>query len=212
MGLKCVFFLSQEEKARVPLDLLATNKKAPILMHLEYFVRLPDHDWVVAEWHKLIPSVYAACVIKEFSVSYSGPTGIFIRGKKNKSSIAATHAADFEFLNAQQSYVMCMTENGVVKSTEIITADGGPNGNWHFQNNSCSIQGICGNNSDTIFVAYIAAGHSAYNAIERHVTLHNFSGLILPFHHYCTHLDGNGKTTDSELEKRYCQKAGKVLA
>jgi hypothetical protein len=78
MGDKCVFFLSQDDKARVPLGLPAANKQSPILMHLEYRVQLPDHDWVVAERHKLIPSVYAACIVKPAQVSYSGPTGIFI--------------------------------------------------------------------------------------------------------------------------------------
>jgi len=33
-------------------------------MYMEYSVRLPDHDWVVAQRHKLIPSVYAGIVIK----------------------------------------------------------------------------------------------------------------------------------------------------
>lgn len=79
MGQQCVFFLSQDDKARVPLGLPAANKQAPILMHLDYVVRLPDHDWVISEGHKLIPSVYAACVIKDGSVSYSGPTFIAIR-------------------------------------------------------------------------------------------------------------------------------------
>lgn len=78
MGERCVFFLSQDDKARVPLGLPAAHKQAPILMHLEYEIRLPDHDWVIAESHKLIPSVYAACEIKD-SVTYSGPTFIAIR-------------------------------------------------------------------------------------------------------------------------------------
>jgi len=28
-------------------------------MHIEYRISLPDHDWVVADQHKLIPSEYA---------------------------------------------------------------------------------------------------------------------------------------------------------
>ncbi|GBP50085.1 hypothetical protein EVAR_17346_1 [Eumeta japonica] len=44
-----------------------------------------DHDWVVAERHKLIPSVYAGVKVepnnfgKEEAVGYSGPTHISIR-------------------------------------------------------------------------------------------------------------------------------------
>lgn len=33
-------------------------------MRMDYLVRLPDHDWVVAEKHKLIPSVYAVIEIQ----------------------------------------------------------------------------------------------------------------------------------------------------
>lgn len=87
MGHHCVFFLSQDDKARVPLGLPAANKQVPILMHLEYKVQLPDHDWVIGEGHKLIPSVYAACVIKDSAVSYSGPTFIAIRYAVNLLTI-----------------------------------------------------------------------------------------------------------------------------
>lgn len=52
-------FLSQDDKARVPIGITAANKQSPMIMHVEYRVSLPDHDWVVAEQHKLIPSVYA---------------------------------------------------------------------------------------------------------------------------------------------------------
>lgn len=59
LGPEEVFFLSQDDKCRVPIGLTAANKQAPLLMHLEYRIQLPDHDWVVAAGHKLIPSVYA---------------------------------------------------------------------------------------------------------------------------------------------------------
>ncbi|CAF1516241.1 unnamed protein product [Rotaria sordida] len=64
-GSDAVFFLSQDDKARVPIGLPAARKQAPLLMHLEYKISIPDHDFVVALGHKLIPSVYAACVINE---------------------------------------------------------------------------------------------------------------------------------------------------
>ena len=70
-------------------------------MHMNYQIRLPDHDWVKAERHKLIPSVYAGILIKENgmrnpeAVSFSGPTLIRIRSGKHDSSTAITHAADY---------------------------------------------------------------------------------------------------------------------
>ncbi|EFX75970.1 hypothetical protein DAPPUDRAFT_107360 [Daphnia pulex] len=63
LGPSEVIFLSQDDKARVAIGIVAANKRAPISMHLEYQVQLPDHDWVVASGHKLIPSVYAGIVI-----------------------------------------------------------------------------------------------------------------------------------------------------
>ena len=51
-----MLFLSQNDKARVPLGLPAARKQAPLLMHLDYKISLPDHDFVIASGHKLIPS------------------------------------------------------------------------------------------------------------------------------------------------------------
>lgn len=55
-GGDAVFFLSQDDKARVPIGLPAARKQAPLLMHLDYKITLPDHDFVVAAGHKMIPS------------------------------------------------------------------------------------------------------------------------------------------------------------
>jgi len=127
MGQKCVFFLSQDDKP-------AANKQSPIRMHLEYRIQLPDHDWVVAERHKLIPSVYAACIVKSSHVSYSGPTGIFIRSGKHDSSTAVSHARDFETLKTILAFqeVMLPEDKVNVKPVVIITADGGPDENPRF--------------------------------------------------------------------------------
>ena len=72
-----VLYVSIDDKARVPLGLAAANKESPVLMHLEYKVRLPDHDFVVGKRHTLIPSVYAECnVLPTGKISYSGKTHI----------------------------------------------------------------------------------------------------------------------------------------
>ena len=63
LGPSEVCFLSQDDKARVPIGLTAANKQSPLVMHVEYRVKLPDHDWVVAARHHLIPSVYSAICI-----------------------------------------------------------------------------------------------------------------------------------------------------
>ena len=82
LGSNQVALISQDDKSKVPIGLTAANKQAPMLMHLEYKVTLPDHDWVIASRHKLIPSVYAGIEIKNGKigdptcVAYSGPTYI----------------------------------------------------------------------------------------------------------------------------------------
>ena len=37
-------------------------------MHIEYRVTVPDHDWVIASRHKLIPPVYAAIEVNKDSL------------------------------------------------------------------------------------------------------------------------------------------------
>lgn len=85
LGPKEVCFVSSDDKAKVCIGLTAAKKQSPILMHLEYKVSLPDHDFVVASRHKLIPSVYAAINIEpnglgiKEAVGYTGPTYVAIR-------------------------------------------------------------------------------------------------------------------------------------
>ncbi|CAF4138179.1 unnamed protein product, partial [Rotaria sp. Silwood1] len=54
-GNDCVFFLSQDDKCKVPIGLPAAKKQAPLLMHLDYVIKLPDHDFVIASRHQLTP-------------------------------------------------------------------------------------------------------------------------------------------------------------
>lgn len=99
LGPDLVCYLSPDDKARVPLGIAAATKQKSILMGLEY-TKLPDHDWVVASGHKLIPSVYALCNIERgkffdaTAVKYSGGTKIVIRSGLHDHSTAFTHHSD----------------------------------------------------------------------------------------------------------------------
>ena len=81
-----------DDKAKVPLGIKAAKKQTPLLMHMEYQVTLPDHDFVVGSKHKLIPSAVDDMKVvksKDFTddtVSYSGPTYIAIRSAKHSGS------------------------------------------------------------------------------------------------------------------------------
>lgn len=136
LGPEQVFFLSIDDKARVPLGITAANAQAPILMHLDYRVKLPDHDFVVAEKHKRIPSVYAGIVVKKDgeekpeAVTYSGPTYVAIRSGKHSSSNAETHTTDIHKLTEISAFEnFIKAREGFVKPVFIFTCDCGPDEN-----------------------------------------------------------------------------------
>ena len=131
---------------------------------------LPDHDFVVAAGHKLIPSVIAGLKIKpdklQGAVSSSGPTYIGIRSGKHDSSVAATHAADLMHLyNSVESFKNILYRNdGTVKPILIMLVDGGPDENPRYAE---TIKFACANfitlKLDALFIATQAPGRSAYN-------------------------------------------------
>lgn len=67
---------------------------------------------------------------------------------------------------------------------------------------------------DALFVACNAPGRSAYNRVERRMAPLSriLAGIILPHEHFGTHLDNQGHTLDTDLEKVNFSYAGKALA
>jgi len=234
LGSGPVLFLSQDDKCRIPIGLPAANKQSPFLMLMDRKVRLPDHDFVVATRHKLIPSVYAAAKISSTAVTYSGPTYIAIRSGKHDKSDAASHAYDFnQLFNVNEFDEIMKMSSGELKPVVIISVDGGPDENPRYQkllpseefisNNSFfrfpkvqahAIDHFLSNNLDAIFIITHAPGQSAYNIVERRMAplSHDLAGLILPHDHFGNHLDKSLKCIDGSLEKRNFSKAGQVLA
>lgn len=221
LGPDQVFYLSQDDKARVPIGLTAANKQSPLLMHVEYKVSLPDHDFPVASGHKLIPSVYACCVIKEDkigepeAVTYSGPTYIAIRCAKYCSSTTCTHFADFERLLSLEIFKNFLKDaNDEIKPVIIISTDGGPDENPRFSKViSHAIKIFQKHNLDGLFLMTNAPGRSAFNPVERRMAplSKELVGLVLPHDSYGTHLNGT-KTVDLALEKQNLKKAGETLS
>lgn len=166
-------------QARVPIGGTAANEETAIVMHLEYRIRLPDHDWVLAQRHRLIPSVYALIKIytEKFSdpraVTYSEPTFITIINGKRSSSTALSHAKDFNDL------INCSDFNDF---NVIITTDGGPNENCRYEKTiNCAISHFKKFNMDALFVATNAPGKSAFNRVERRMAplSRDLAGLVL---------------------------------
>ncbi|CAG9563483.1 unnamed protein product [Danaus chrysippus] len=222
LGPEQVFFLSMDDKARVPLGITAANAQAPILMHLDYRVKLPDHDFVVAEKHKLIPSVYAGIVVKKDgegkpeAVTHSGPTYVAIRSGKHSSSNAETHATDIHKLTEISAFENFMkTREGFVKPVFIFTCDGGPDENPRYERVIISaIQHFKDFDLDAVYIATNAPGRSAFNRVERRMAplSRELTGVVLKHDNFGSHLDSSNKTTDLDLEKRNFESAGTVLS
>ena len=182
---------------------------------------LPDHDFVVAAGHKLIPSVIAGLKIKpdklQGAVSSSGPTYIGIRSGKHDSSVAATHAADLMHLydNVESFKNILYRNDGTVKPILIMLVDGGPDENPRYAE---TIKFACANfitlKLDALFIATQAPGRSAYNPVERRMApLSRFlAGIILPYESYGSHLNSQGVTIDAAREKSNFKQAGETLA
>ncbi|KAG5893520.1 hypothetical protein JTB14_017230 [Gonioctena quinquepunctata] len=222
LGPDRVFFISQDDKARVHIGVTAANKQAPLLMHMEYRIKLPDHNWVIAERHKLIPSVYAGIKITSSmlgqpqAVGYSGPTYIAIRSGKLSSSTADTHAQDFEtLLELEEFRPLAKTDHGLVKPVVIMTVDGGPDENPRYQKViESAIQHFKRHDLDALFSATNAPGKSAYNRVERRMAplSRELAGLILPHNHFGSHLDDRGVTINEHSGRSNFEFAGNVLA
>lgn len=217
-----VMLLSCDDKARVPIGTTAVNAQAPLLMHMEYRVLLPDHDFVVAERHKLIPSVYAGLIIKDKgfgqkeAVTYSGPTYVGVRSGKHDSSTAFTHSNDFNRLyNLPEFDLIMKRPDASKKPVGIILSDGGPDENPRYiKTIMCAIHHFKEHDFDALFLATNAPGRSAFNPVERRMAplSKELRGVILPHDTFGTHLDGSKRTKDTELEKKNFKAAGEALA
>lgn len=214
--------VSCDDKARVPIGTTAVHSQSPLVMHMEYQVKLPDHDFVVANRHKLIPSVYGGLVIqKKFfgekqAVSYSGPTYCAIRSGKHDSSTAESHAEDFDHLYDIPAFKNILyRDNDTKKPVCIILSDGGPDENPRFiKTVHHAIDHFIQHDFDAIFLATNAPGRSAYNPIERRMAplSKELRGVLLPHDTFGSHLDGSKRTIDKDLEIKNFKAAGKVLA
>lgn len=221
LGPESVIYLSQDDKARVPIGITAAHKQTTFLMHVEYRVSLPDHDFVKGGRHKLIPSVIAGIEIKPggagqaSDVTYSGPTYVSIRSGKHDTSNAATHAFDFERVIDLPEFEYLIKHNGVVKPVLIKNCDGGPDENPRYSKViRTAIHHFVKYDLDAYYIVTNAPGRSAFNRVERRMAplSKELAGVVLPHDTFGTHLDKSGNTVDSELEKKNFASAGEILA
>ena len=121
--------------ARVLIGLTAATK------HVQYRVSLPDHEWVVAAKHVLVPSVYDGIEIqkdglgKSESVTYSDSTYIDTRSGIHCLTSGYVHRLDYKrLLELEVFNFITKNQNKLVKFILIFSVDGGPDENPRYQN------------------------------------------------------------------------------
>ena len=171
-------------------------------MHMEYEVKLPDHDFAVGENHKLIPSVIGDMQVVKSSdlasnaVTYSGPTYVAIRSAKHTGSSAYSHLQDMKRIRSLPEFAESFKFDETEKKVMIVTVDGGPDENPRYQKTIASaIEYFEEYQLDALFLATNAPGRSVFNRTERRMAplSREMSGLILPRETFGSHLDVNGK-------------------
>ena len=182
-------------------------------MHVEYGISFPNHDWVVADQHKLIPSVYAGFRImpdglgNKEAVSNYGSTYVAIRSAKHSSSTAMRHGLDFERLLHLKEFEH-MTRSGIdrlVKPAFVFIVDRGLDENPRYQKViKVASHHFVQHDLDALFIAANVLASSASNRVERKMASlsRELSGLILQHDHYGSHYDKIGNTVDLQLGKR----------
>ena len=223
IGPQNTMLFSPDDKARIALGIAAASKEQPIVMSTEYRVKLPDHDWVVAEKHKFIPSVYAFLSINDdivgdnaTGISNSGPTYIAIRSGKHDSSNAYSHGTDIRHVvDDERFHNFVKTPSGHVKPFWVSRSDGGPDENARYPKViEEAINIFLDFDLDMYVVVITPRGYSAYNPCERRMAplSHDICGLVLDHEHFGSHIGASGKIIDEELEKRNFFHAMNVLA
>ena len=217
IGPDAALYLSQDDKSSVPLGVTAAKKQSSILMSMRYRVRLPDHDFKVGSKHLLTPSVICVCNIdSKNGVTYSGPTFVAVRSAKHNGSSAHSHFEDLvRFAEIEKNTFLMQGSETEFKPVVIKGVDGGPDENPRFEKNiNMACKTFEDFQLDMLMEVTNAPGLSAYNRAERKMypLSKALTGVVLPYETFGSHLDGQGKTVDTELEEKNFKAAGKILA
>ena len=190
--------LSNDDKTRVALGLAAASLQTPMLMYMDYRVRLPHHTFVVAAGHTRIPSVYGVCNIdRKGAFTYLGDKSIRVRSGKYDSSSALSHTCNlwevFKWQLIPKNPAFLIINNGV--------SDEAPR---FLKPLATAVSLFCEFDLDAVIHDVSAAGLSTFDLVERRMAplSHDIAGLILPHDSFGSHLHADDKTIDEDLEKK----------
>jgi hypothetical protein len=163
-------------------------------------------------------SIYAASIIDETgAIGTTGPTYISIRSAKHDQLTHESHAIDFDHLVQLKEFEKVAHDHlGRVKPIVIMSVDNsGLENNTRYSKTLVSaINKFKKHNLDALVIVNQAPEQTLFNVVERRLApmSHDLAGLILPHDHFGTHLNNNGLTEHTELEKTNFQLTGNVLA
>ena len=128
---QCIFGGS-DDKARVPMGIPAASKQTKMMMTMEEPVTLPDHDYVVADRHKIIPAVTGYRVIeneidftgKAAGIKYYGPIYVANKSGKHDISDAWSHGIDILRTFELENFKRILFRAGQLKPILIWESDG----------------------------------------------------------------------------------------
>ncbi|CAF2849835.1 unnamed protein product [Rotaria sp. Silwood2] len=218
-GNDCVFYLTQDTKAKVSIGRPSAKGQAPLIMHLDYEQSLMEPQTALAtKHHQLTPCIYAASVIDDTGlIGYAGPTYVSLRSAKHDRLTHETHAIDIDRLIQLKEFEKLARDHlGRVKPILVINVDssGLENNTRYSKTLATAIDQFKKYNLDALFIINQAPGQALFNIVERRVSpmSHDLAGLILPHDHFGTHLNDAGSTEHAELEKENFKMTADVLA
>lgn len=204
---------------QICLGIPAVTSRNAMLIHMQYRIGLPDHDFPVASSHKLTPSVRVLLrqtpgVFGPSALTNDGPMFINNRSAKHCKATAFIHAKDFDTMIEDPEFDIFTKNNDKVKPIVMRLVDGGPDQNPRFKKViSSAIRQFKMYNLDAIVILTNAPGRSAFNIVERRMATlsKHLAGVILPYDSYGSHLDSQHRTVDKQLELKNFEKAAEVL-
>ncbi|CAF1599177.1 unnamed protein product [Rotaria sp. Silwood1] len=218
-GNDCVFYLTQDTKAKISIGRPTAKGQAPLIMHLDYEQSLIEPQIPsITKHHQLTPCIYAASVIDDTGlIGYAGPTYVSIRSAKHDRLTHETHAIDIDRLMQLKEFEKFSRDHlGRIKPILVLNVDSNnlENNTRYLKTLSTAIDQFKKYNLDALFIINQAPGQALFNIIERRLSpmSHDLAGLILPHDHFGTHLNDGGLTEHAELEKENFKMTADVLA
>ena len=208
-----------DDKGNVFIGIPAATKQQQVLCRFDSPIRLPPHQYIIANGYSIKPSVYAEFTVaanepgRHGAVSYSGKTDVKLRINKYCKSTASTHRVDLSnIFKSDKRYQM---EDGRCRPILLLDSDGGPDWNYKFegtQNNL--IQFAVEHDLDFFALGHHPGGCSPEGRQERRMAplTKDLVALILPHNKYGDALNKQKKTVDVALEKRNLHYSQQMMA